>query len=451
MGLSLTLHQLAQIVNCDVQFEDLYVSGAVIDSRHIQLGDLFIALKGDRADGHDYLAQAREAGACAALVSEKQQDELPQLVVNDVRKAFAQIARVWGQQNKAKVIAITGSNGKTSVKEMISVILREVGQVTATQGNLNNDLGVPLTVCRIHKEDDYAVIEMGTNHHGEIAQLVKIAVPDVAVINNVAAAHLEGLDSVEGVAEEKGQIYAGLAENGIAVVNADMPYEHIWQPLIGQRQTLRFGVDVEAEIKAEYVQLEATSSHFLVNIAGVNHHFNLPLPGIHNVWNALAAISCCAALNVPVSAMVKGLTDMKPVSRRLQFRAGLNQSRLIDDTYNANPDSYQQALTTLMALPGRHWLVLGDFGELGAEAETIHQKMGEQARKAGIERLLTVGTISRKAMESFGENAQHFANKDALLKILQTELDVDVTCLLKGSRFMQLDTLADQLVTGENN
>jgi UDP-N-acetylmuramoyl-tripeptide--D-alanyl-D-alanine ligase len=445
MGLKLSLNVLAKVVGSDADFADLTVSGAKIDTRKIEQGDLFVALSGEHVDGHNYLAQAREAGATAALVSELQNDALPQILVPDVRKAFAQIAHAWLEQTRARIVAITGSNGKTSVKEMVSAILRQVGPVTSTQGNYNNDLGVPLTVCCLDQEDKFAVIEMGTNHPGEIEALVKIAVPDVAVINNIAAAHIEGFGSLEGVAREKGQIYAGLKADGVAIVNTDMPYQKIWQPLIAGRKTLGFALEKEADIKADYIQLDPASSHYLVKIDGVSHHFNLPLPGMHNVNNALAAIAVCRALEVPVDAMVRGLSSMQSVPHRLQIRHGLAGARLIDDTYNANPGSYQQALNTLAGFDGQHWLVLGDFGELGADAETIHQQMGLQAREAGVSRLFTVGDSSRMAAESFGEGAQHYEHIDLLQQQLQQELSRDVTCLIKGSRFMQLDKLADQL------
>lgn len=445
MAISLTLNQLAKIVGCEATFAELTVTGAVIDTRKVEAGNLFVALKGERVDGHDFLAQARESGAVAALVSELRDDPLPQLIVTDVRQAFAKIAYAWQQQNRARIVAITGSNGKTSVKEMVTAILRQVGPVTATAGNYNNDLGVPLTVCRIDQEDKFAVIEMGTNHPGEIAELVKIAIPDVAVINNIAAAHLEGLGSEEGVAREKGQIYAGLKNDGVAIVNADMPYDKIWAPLIGNRKTLRFGLETTADIEADYVQLEPTSSHFMVKIDDVNHHFSLPLPGMHNVNNALAAIAVSRALDIPVDAMVRGLSSMRAVPHRLQLRQGAGESRLIDDTYNANPGSYLQALKTLSGFAGEHWLVLGDFGELGNDVEAIHGQMGKQAREAGVSKLLTVGDSSRMAAQSFGCGAQHFEDIDTLQQFLQQELSKDVTCLIKGSRFMQLDKLADQL------
>lgn len=445
MGLNLSLNQLAEIVGADPAYADITVTGSAIDTRQVKPGDVFIALKGERVDGHEFIAQAREAGASAALVTEIQDDALPQIKVANARKAFADIAHAWQQQCDAKVIAITGSNGKTSVKEMISAILRQVGTVTATQGNLNNELGVPLTLSRLSETDQFAVIEMGTNHHGEIAELVKIATPDVAVINNIGEAHLEGFGSVDGIAKEKGEIYAGLANEGIAVVNADMPYQRLWQPLIANRKTVSFSLESEADIKADYIQLDPASSHFLVNIDDVSHHFNLPLPGMHNVNNALAAIALAVALKVPVDAMVKGLSTMQSVPHRLQVRHAVSGSRLIDDTYNANPGSYLQALNTLSAFRGEHWLVLGDFGELGIDNDKIHQQMGQQARESGVTRLMTVGVSSKIAAQSFGDGAVHYEDIGVLQQELLNELNEGVTCLIKGSRFMQLDKLADQL------
>lgn len=446
MGLQLPLKQIAEIVSADMPIVDVTVTGAVIDSREVTPGDLFIAFKGEHVDGHEYIAKARESGAVAALVSEYQDDELPQIKVDDVRVAFGQIARAWLAECKAKVVAITGSNGKTSLKEMVKAILAEVGTVSAAQGNLNNDLGVPLTVCRIDKNDDYAVIEMGTNHPGEIAYLMSIVSPDVSVINNIAAAHLEGLGSEEGIAREKGSIYEGLKQNGVAVVNADMPYDSIWQPLIADRKTIRFALQNNADIYAEYIQPEPASSHFLVHIDGVNHHMTLPLPGLHNVSNALAAIAVSVALDIPVDAMVRGLNKIQAVPHRLQMRKGLSDSRLIDDTYNANPGSYLRALETLAGFQEPRWLVLGDFGELGDEADAIHQTMGLQAKSAGVTTLFTVGEKSQLAAAAFGDNAIHFEDVQTLQQLLQNTLTADVTCLIKGSRFMQLDKLADALV-----
>lgn len=410
-----------------------------------------MALAGEHVDGHDYLAQARLAGASVALVSHRQDDEIPQLVVNDVVTAFGHIAAYWRQQCQAKVIAITGSNGKTTVKEMVAAILGQNSAVLATQGNLNNELGVPLTIARLDKFDDYAVIEMGANHLGEIARLVKIAKPDVAIINNVAPAHLEGFGDIDGVAKAKGEIFTGLVKTGVGVINADMPYGDDWRETLADKNVITFALESEAEITAKDIQLDTTSSHFMVELANEFHYINLPLTGVHNVANALAAIAICSALGIAPAQMVKGLSAVKAAPHRLQLKAGINHSQIVDDTYNANPASYQQALASLKTFSGDHWLVLGDFGELGADTKELHQKMGLDAKQSGISRLFAIGENSQFAVEAFGEGATHFDDINVLLQQLQQDLTSEATCLIKGSRFMQLDKLADLLTDGRQN
>ncbi len=441
----LHLSEIAQILSCQEPANDDVVTGAVIDSRKVKAGDLFVALTWEHVDGHDYIEQARLAGASAALVSKLQDSELPQLLVNDVTIAFGRVAAYWRQKCDVKVVAITGSNGKTTVKEMVSSILAQNGKVLATQGNLNNELGVPLTLCRLDKDDDFAVIEMGASAAGEIANLVSIAQPDVAVINNVAPAHLEGFGSLDGIAKAKGEIFAGLKPNGIGVMNTDMPYIDYWKQVLANRQIISFALENAADVTAQDCQLDTASSHFMVELNNEFHYINLPLTGQHNIANALAAVAVTHALDVPASSMIKGLAEMKAVPHRLQIRAGLNQSQLIDDTYNANPASYKQALNSLSTFSGEHWLVLGDFGELGEATEQIHKDMGTDAKKAGVTRLFAIGENSQIAAKAFGEGAAHFEDVNVLQQQLQQELSQEITCLIKGSRFMQLDKLADAL------
>ena len=450
MTMQLQLSQLADLLGCDTPISDVLVQGTVIDSRKVMQSNLFIALQGEHVDGHDYIALARQSGASAALVSEKQDDKLPQLVVADVVQAFGLIAKYWRQQCATKVVAVTGSNGKTTVKEMVAAILKQCGSVVATLGNLNNELGVPLTLTRLDKTTDYAVIEMGANHPGEIAQLVKLADPQVAVINNVASAHLEGFGDLAGVAKAKAEIFTGLTKQGVGVFNADMAFAEDWKQLLANKEYISFALENNADIMAKDCQLGAVSSHFMVALDDVLHYINLPLPGLHNVANALAAIAVTSALNIPVTSIVKGLSTVQGAPHRLQLHRGIEHSQLIDDSYNANPDSYQQALAALNAFPGKHWLILGDFAELGTECEQIHHQMGLTARESGVEQLFTVGEMSEQASNSFGDGARHFTNINDLQQVLQRELTEGVTCLIKGSRFMQLDKLADVLsVEGE--
>jgi UDP-N-acetylmuramoyl-tripeptide--D-alanyl-D-alanine ligase len=445
VSLPLYLSEIAAVLGCDKPIVDVVITSTAIDSRKVLLGSLFIAIDGQHVNGHDYIAAARQAGASAALVSVKQHDPLPQLVVGDVMQAFGIIAKFWRQQSDARVVAVTGSNGKTTVKEMIAAILRQCGSVIATQGNLNNELGVPLTLTRLSASTDYAVIEMGANHRGEISRLVEMAQPQFSAINNVAAAHLEGFGDLMGVAKAKAEIFLGLADDGVGVFNADMDFVNEWKQVLASRKSISFALDNDADIIAKDLQIDTSSSHFMVELAGEFHYINVPLPGMHNVANALAAIAITHAMSIPAQAMVKGLATIAAVPHRLQLRKGFNQSQLIDDSYNANPGSYKQALATLATFSGEHWLVLGDFGELGADSERLHSQMGTDAKKAGVERLWTVGVQSENACETFGDGAQHFDDVVALEAMLKQIITKDVTCLIKGSRFMKLDKLADSL------
>ncbi|MFW5451163.1 MAG: UDP-N-acetylmuramoyl-tripeptide--D-alanyl-D-alanine ligase [Methylophagaceae bacterium] len=450
MSMHLLLSQIAEVLGCEAPREDTQISGVVIDSRKVEAGSLFVALTGEHVDGHDYVSIARQAGASAAIVSTLQDDVLPQLVVDDVVKAFGELAGYWRQQCRAKIVAITGSNGKTMVKEMVASILERQGSVVATLGNLNNDLGVPLTLSRLSRDTDYAVIEMGANHPGEIAALVDIVRPDVAVINNVADAHLEGFGGIEGVAKAKSEIFSGLSESGIGIINADMDFIDDWKQVLTGRLHTTFALDNTADLTAKDIQLGSTASHFMVDLDDVLHYIDLPLPGLHNIANSLAAIAATTALNISISNIVKGLSDVKGAPHRLQLRAGIHQSQLIDDSYNANPGSYKQALITLSAFSGEHWLVLGDFAELGDESEQLHFKLGLDARALNVNRLLTIGNQSQRASDAFGDNAEHFSDVVMLQNYLETELTQGVTCLIKGSRFMKLDQLADALAVGES-
>ena len=448
MSAQLLLSQLATLLGYTASVPYVEITGAVIDSRKVFLGCLFVALDGEHVDGHDYLAAARKSGASAALVSTLQDDELPQLLVADVTKAFGEIAKYWLQQCDTKVIAVTGSNGKTTVKEMIASILRQCGSVVATQGNLNNDLGVPMTLMNVSPSTDYAVIEMGASRRGDISRLVDIAPPQVSVINNIAPAHLEGFGDLMGVAKAKAEIFLGLDQDGVGVINADMDFVNEWTSVLDGKQVLSFALENTADITAQDLQIDATTSHFMVELNDEFDYINLPLPGKHNVANALAAIAVVSALKVPSSAIVKGLAAMKSMPHRLQPRDGVNQSQLIDDSYNANPGSYKQALETLSSFSGNHCLVLGDFGELGSESEHLHRQMGIDAKASGVKCLWTIGTQSKEATKAYGVGAEHFNSIEVLKSKLINELSSDDVCLIKGSRFMQLDKLADALAKG---
>ncbi len=446
MNMACSLGQITRLLGTDsVADEALMITGAVIDSRQVQPGNLFIALAGEQVNGHDYLAQARAAGASVALVSRQQDDTLPQLLVEDVVTAFGQIAHFWRMQCDVELVAITGSNGKTTVKEMVASILRQCGKVIATQGNLNNELGVPLTLCRLARDTDYAVIEMGASHIGEIARLTAMASPHVALINNVSDAHLEGFGNLGAIATAKGEIFSGLMLDGMGIINADMDFVAQWEALLVDHASMSFSIDGPADLFAFDLQLTAKGSHFMVKIADAFHHIELPLLGKHNVANALAAISVANALQIPAAAIEKGLAAVQPAPHRLQVRAGLNGAQLLDDSYNANPGSFLQALAVLQDVVGTHWVVLGDFGELGEETVSLHVQLGEMAKAAGVSRLFTIGKESEHASTAFGTGGQHFSDHATLQQHLENTLDQEVTLLIKGSRFMGLDTLADML------
>ncbi len=426
-----------------------WIHGAAIDSRKVKAGDLFVALSGTQSDGHYYLDAAQAAGAVAALVQEKQASTLPQIVVKDVKQAFAKIAAEWRRRCQATVIAVTGSNGKTTVKEMIAAILKQTGTVVATEGNLNNELGVPLTLCRLEQDTKYAVIEMGANRPGEIKALTQIVQPHVGVITTISPAHLEGFGSMEGVARAKAEIYAGLNKNGTAVVNLDLPYAHTWKDDIQDKQCVTFALENDAQIRARRIELMHHASRFEVIWGGDTASIQLALPGRHNIANALAAMAAVSPFGIDIQVMKQGLESMQSVPHRLQLRHTAHGAVLIDDSYNANPGSFTAALQVLTGCPGQHWLVLGDMAELGKDSQAIHEEMGRQARQAGVSRVLTLGEKSQWCSRSFGAGATHFATIEALYETLDATLTADVTCLIKGSRMMALDKLADQLaITG---
>ena len=445
MSTRLTLNDAAELLGLDSFDVNVVITGAAIDSRRVRRGNLFVAIVGEHTDGHNYISEAREAGASVALVSTLQNDKLPQLVVSDVVKMFGRLAAYWRKKCNCKVVAVTGSNGKTTVKEMLAAILSQSHVAIVTEGNLNNNLGVPLSLFRIQTDTDYAVIEMGANHSGEIAELVQLACPIVSLINNVSEVHIEGFGSIKGVVEAKSEIFSNLPSNGVGVFNADMNYTNYWNNVLKGKRTLLFGKSNSAHVQVADYQSNVTSSHFMVKIDEVFHYINLPLPGSHNMCNALAAIAVSKALSISVQDMVSGLNNMESVPHRLQMRQGIENATILDDSYNANPASYEQAIATLKTFPGKHWLVLGDFGELGDQSEEIHTELGVKAKSAGIKHLLTIGNESRLANTSFGEGAIHFSDLISIQEYLESKLNKDITCLIKGSRFMQLDKLADAL------
>lgn len=446
--IELTLSQTATALQTQFSGQDAQFTGISTDTRQLTPGMLYVALRGQHFDGHEFISIAQQQGAVAAIVERPVAlPNFPTLPVVSARRALGILAKLWRQQFQIPVIAITGSNGKTTTKEMIHAIFAQQGQGFATQGNLNNELGVPLTLFRLGQEHRYAVVEMGANHAGEIQYLTQLAQPTVAVITQCAPSHLEGFKSLDGVAQAKGEIFLGLSESGVAVINADDDYHHLWQKLAAPHRILRFGFNNAAEVTATHLRLTATGSEFTLQTTQGEIEIQLPLPGKHNIMNALAASAAALASELSLTTIRAGLQTIQSVKGRLQPKIAYNQNLLLDDTYNANPASLHAALTVLMQYPAPRWLILGDMNELGTESLQLHQQAGSLARKLGVERLWAIGEQSRAAVASFGNHATHFDDPNTLIAALQAELSHQqgITLLIKGSRGMQMERVVQAL------
>lgn len=420
--------------------------GITTDSRQVAPGELFVALEGERFDGHAYAAAALEQGAAAVLVHREPAPARPALVVDDTRRALAELARLWRRRCPARVIGLTGSNGKTTVKQMLAAILERAAPTLATRGNLNNDIGVPLTLARLSGEHRYAVIEMGANHLGEIEALTAIAEPEVGLVTNAGPAHLEGFGGLDGVARGKGELFQGLAADGTAVINADDTYADLWRGMADQRRIVDFGIESPAQIRAQ--PAPTAEGPVTLDLPDGRVTVQLPVPGRHNLYNALAAAAGATALGIDAATIADGLQGFTPMDGRLSRQGGPAGSVLLDDTYNANPASLAAGLDVLAQSRGTAWLVLGDMGELGEEAASLHADAGDRARRAGIQRLFTLGEVSREATRAFGDGAQHFNDRDTLLQALRDELTAGVTVLVKGSRSMGMERVVRDLRAG---
>ncbi|MDD2914057.1 MAG: UDP-N-acetylmuramoyl-tripeptide--D-alanyl-D-alanine ligase [Gallionella sp.] len=451
------LSQAAQALGARLVGADVRIAAVSSDSRKIQPGDLFIALRGENFDGYEFVAKAIQDGAVAALVnadSYAANSSIPAprsslLLVEDTRLALGQLAAYWRKQFDIPLAAITGSNGKTTVKEMLASILRTAAGneegVLATKGNFNNDIGMPLTLLQLNARHRYAVIEMGMNHPGEIDYLTRIACPDVALINNASGAHLEGMGTVEAVARAKGEIFDGLKPQGSAVINADDEHAPLWRTLAGSHDLLEFGLGEtrcgQADVSGQWLP-QGAGLHLEVQTPSGNFSADMQVPGAHNARNALAATAAAVALNVPLEIIAAGLEKFGGVAGRLQRKAARHGATLIDDTYNANPASMCAAIGVL-AQAGKHGgkrvLVLGDMGELGDNAAALHAEIGSEARRAGIEKLYALGTLSSNTVREFGSGARHFECIGDLQQALEQELDANTTVLVKGSRFMKME------------
>ena len=422
------------------------IDSVSIDTRSLSSGDCFVAIRGDHFDAHHFLDEALDAGAQSLVLEEPVQKEVLQWVVEDSVTALGQIARENRRLFDRPLIAITGSNGKTTVKEMLASILGASGEVLATQGNLNNHIGVPLTLFRLASNYEYAVVEMGASALGEIEYLCNIAEPDVALVNNVGEAHLEKFGSAENIQQAKGEIYAGLKSNGVAVVNLDCVGAATYISKLEDRKYISFSVDdVEADIYASDIVLDAFSSRFTLHMSGDSQSVELAVPASHNIHNALAAAACAHALDVEIEQIRKGLEAFDGVKGRLQQIDGLNGARIIDDSYNASPTSTKAAVDVLASCEGKKILVLGDMGELGEAAARFHEELGDYALMAGIDSLIATGDLSRYAVDAFGESGAWFATRSELVDYLKAELASDVVLLVKASRSAAMDQVVNDL------
>lgn len=431
---------------------DAVFSGVKIDSRKIEAGDLFVALRGERFDAHDFLADVQRAGAVAAVVEKTDSRvSLPQLQVEDAVQALGKIALLNRDLFSGKVIGLTGSAGKTTTKEMIAAILAQQGKPWVTQGNLNNHIGVPLTVLSLSAQHDCAVIEMGASALGEICYLTKMVKPDVALVTNVGAAHLEGFGSIKNVATGKREIFAGLAANGTAVINADNRWTAAWEKEFpASVQVMTFSTEKRADVFATHVEQTADGVAFTLHANHARRPVALQFLGLHNVSNALAAAACGLALGLSIDVVAAGLAAAKPYKGRLQTRKGVQGCRVIDDSYNANPASMRAAIDALLSCADEKVLVLGDMGELGADAQQLHADIGTYARQAGIKKLLLTGELSRATAEAFGAGAQHFLTWELLAAQCVALANENTVFLVKGSRSAGMDRVADRLAATED-
>jgi UDP-N-acetylmuramoyl-tripeptide--D-alanyl-D-alanine ligase len=456
--ISLSLSEICQAVDGQLIGKDITIETLVTDSRALAKNDVFLALKGPNFDGHRFLNKVIAGGCSAVVVDHDCQLDVPQIVVTDTHQALGKIAAYVKAKLSPKTVAITGSSGKTTVKEMVAAILSRLGEVLATQGNFNNDIGVPLTLLRLQSKHDFAVIELGANHMGEIAYTSGLVKPDVAIINNIAAAHLEGFGDLCGVARAKGEIFEGLISGGMAIYNQDCRLANKWQWRLVDKNVRRFSCLSPSDCYSSDVVLDHQGcAHFKLNTHKGNTSITLTVPGRHNVCNAVAAATIALEFGASLSDIRLGLAEMSPVKGRLNLHHLSEDFKLIDDSYNANVESIKAATDLLANYSGRRVLILGDMGELGTEARKYHQEVGEYAKKMGIDQLLTLGVLSQSASDGFyGKTSiqgQHFSDRDSLLSQLKAMLAVEkqpISILVKGSRSAKMEQVVQGIIDWQN-
>ena len=453
------MSQVAEALDAKLHGHDVMMNGVSKDPRDIHAGDLYVALKGERFDGHKFVAEATAAGAVGVLVSDAQALDVPQVQVADTRLALGQLAAYWRQKFTGKLIGITGSNGKTSVKEMCKKILVDhAGQaaVLSTRGNLNNDIGLPMMLLELRDQHRFAVIEMGANHVGEIDYLTSIARPDVALVNNVGPAHLEGFGSLQNIAKAKAEINNGLSATGTAIINLDDAFSAFWKDYCADKcpakKIIGFSMqDKKADVYAKAIE----GNRFQIIAENARAVLSLKVPGKHNVMNALAAIAATLSLGLPLASIVASLSDFENIKGRLTVRIAGAGYRVIDDTYNANPLSVSAAIDVLAEMQGsvadRTVLVLGDMAELGATAAQLHAEIGKKAKAAGIKELYATGKLSVNTVNAFGDNGFYFDSKNELINALKQKLTGCEVVLVKGSRSAAMEEVVERILTQDKN
>ncbi|MDP9083673.1 MAG: UDP-N-acetylmuramoyl-tripeptide--D-alanyl-D-alanine ligase [Pseudomonadota bacterium] len=450
-----TLQDVARAVGGELIGEDRPYGAVATDSRTLAPGALFVALRGPSFDGAEFVTAAAARGAVGAIVEHRLPDPVPQVIVPDALRALQHLAQAWRAEFTLPLVAVAGSNGKTTAKEMTAAILARTGLCMATHGNLNNHIGVPLTLMRLESSHRSAVVEMGANRLGDVAELVRLARPTVGLITNAGAEHLEGFGSLDGVAQGEGEMVSNLEPDATAIINADDPYAGYWRGVATARRVVTFAVHAKADFtakdSAQAIERGEFATRFTLVSPGGACPILLKAGGAHNVGNALAAAAAAGAAGASLEQIALGLGDFRPVAGRLQLKAGRRDSWIIDDSYNANPSSVRAGLEVLRALNGVTWLVLGDMAELGEHAQDSHAHMGAYARDCGIKRLFALGPQSCRAAETFGAGAEWFGDADSLIRRVQSEIAPGVTVLVKGSRVNRLERVVQALTSGSGN
>jgi UDP-N-acetylmuramoyl-tripeptide--D-alanyl-D-alanine ligase len=447
-----SLSDAARVVGGELIGEDRPYGCVCTDSRTLKPGALFVALRGPNFDGATFVQAAAAQGAIGALVERATPGALPQVLVPNTLRALQELARNWRADFTIPVVAVAGSNGKTTAKEMTAAILSRMGLCMATHGNLNNHIGVPVTLMRIEPSHRSAVIEMGANAIGDVAALMRIAQPTVGLITNAGAEHLEGFGNLDGVAKGEGETVSCLGEEGTAIINADDAYAGYWRGISGTQRIVTFGVHHGADFTAKNIfqgiERGEFATRFTLICPSGERAIMLKAGGAHNIGNALAAAAAASAAGASLEDIALGLADFRAVAGRLQLKAGTRGSWIIDDSYNANPSSVRAAMEVLRSLTGPTWLVLGDMAELGEVSHDSHAHIGSYARDCGIKRLFAMGPLSSRAVETFGSGGEWFADAESLTRRLQAELAPGVTVLIKGSRINRLERVVQALTGG---